>query len=113
MALLRLFLASLFSLWLGAGCATAPDPARQLPQRRPKLYRTQAGDTVVLQWESEAGARYSVVYATDLGHSAVWRFLPGFEDFTGTGGTQTISFTAPVPGRTYYRLWPGGIPGPP
>ena len=55
----------LAAIFMSTGCTTVlptkEEPAEPLVQRRPKLYRTQAGDQVTLQWESTAGIFYSVV----------------------------------------------------
>lgn len=74
------------------------------PQKKAKLFRTQSGDEVTLQWDSVVGTRYSVVYTPDLNRASKWRILPGFEVVEGTGRPIIIEFRAPAPDRLYYRL---------
>lgn len=74
------------------------------PEKRPKLFRTQVGDQVTLQWDSEPGMVYGVVYSTNISDNRSWQFLPGYDRILGNGGSQTVTFTAPVSGKAYYRL---------
>ena len=107
----RLMLAAgMAALTLVCACATS-NPVRSdasapsdAPEKRPKLFRTQAGNEVTLQWQSEPGVIYGVIYSTNLNDSRGWRVLPGFDRIPGNGGMQKVTFTAPVPGKAYYRL---------
>ncbi len=94
--------------FLACGCSTTPSTTDLLPTKRPTLYRTQAGDQVTLQWESEVGARYAVIYTPDREDPNLWRVLPAFSDLAGSGGAQVITFKAPQSGRLYYRISPVG-----
>ncbi len=69
-----------------------------------KLIRTQSGDRVTLQWESQTGVYYSVVYTTSLSERRPWRQMPEYTNLPGTGSTMTVVFTSPEPGTLYYRL---------
>lgn len=101
MGALFLLSAGLFS----SGCASpAATRAAEATQQRVKLIRTQAGDRVTLQWESEPNLFYSVVYTTSLAERRPWQQMPQYTNLPGTGGTMTVVFTSPEPGSLYYRL---------
>lgn len=90
-----------------AGCSTPffdRDSPSPVPQRKAKLFRTQSGDEVTLQWDSVAGDLYGVVYTPDLNKASKWKALPGYESVVGTGQPIIIKFRAPAPNRLYYRL---------
>lgn len=72
--------------FFACGCATAPSTKELLPTKRPTLYRTQAGNQVTLQWDSDAGTRYAVIYTPDREDPSLWRVLPGYEGIAGRGG---------------------------
>lgn len=88
------------------GCASpdAATRAAEATQQRVKLIRTQSGDRVTLQWESQTGVYYSVVYTTSLSERRPWRQMPEYTNLPGTGSTMTVVFTSPEPGTLYYRL---------
>ena len=90
-----------------AGCsALHVEHGRSTPvaQKKAKLFRTQSGDEVTLQWDSMAGTVYSVVYTPDLNKVSKWKTLPGYESVVGTGQPVIVKFRAPAPSRLYYRL---------
>lgn len=111
----RCALAALLAACLlgSAGCATTSAPGDDVasaPRNRVKFMRTQVGDRVTLQWESNEKTSYSVVYTTSLLERRPWKPLPEFTDLPGTGSTMTIVFTSPEPGTLYYRLTEKPLP---
>ena len=93
----------ILSVLLLAGCASTSKPIAA-PQKRAKLIRTQAGDQVTLQWDSDATVKYQVIRSRTLDRTQKWTPVSGFEQVMGNGSTITIRFSAPEPGRLYYRL---------
>jgi hypothetical protein len=87
-----------------SGCATSGPATGSDRETRAKLFRTQVGDEVTLQWQSQPGIVYGVIYSTDIKDNRNWHLLPGFDRIVGNGGSQRITFTAPVAGKAYYRL---------
>lgn len=78
-----------------------------LPSKDRALMIAQSGDQVTLQWNSEKGKCYTLLY-TDEQYSeqaqgcAVWSVLPGYERMPGTGRQETRVFkTDPTRPRRY------------
>lgn len=92
------------SAMFSVGCATTSTDSTAKPTTRTKLIRTQAGDQVTLQWDSDPGVEYSVIYSRTLGKAQKWQRLPNYSDIPGNGTTTIVRFTAPESGRLYYRL---------
>lgn len=85
------------------GCATSSSSPDL--QRRAKFIRTQTEDQVTLQWESQSGHAYTVLYTTDMSQPGGWRTVPGYEIYQAHGPMTLIKFRAPVQGvRIYYRI---------
>ena len=89
------------SLMLATGCATVS--VEEEPSRT-TLITARAGTEVTLQWESEEGVTYTVMYADKMSGSAKWAPVPGLESIRGTGGTLTHKDTVPEHIQRYYRL---------
>ena len=101
---IRLAIGAALLAFLVTGCTTSTVPAANSRETRAKLFRTQVGNEVTLQWQSQPGVVYGVIYTTDIKDNRNWRLLPGFDRVVGNGGSQRITFTAPVAGKAYYRL---------
>lgn len=78
-----------------------------LPSSGRALIIAQSGDTTTLQWKSERGFYYTLMY-TDSQYDespqgrAVWQPLPGYIRMPGTGRMETVTFkTDPVRPRRY------------
>ena len=78
-----------------------------LPSSQRALMIAQSGDMVTLQWKSERGLYYTLMY-TDAQYDespqgrAVWQPLPGYTRMPGTGRTETATFkTDPTRPRRY------------
>ena len=102
--LYQLFVTSAFCMLFSIGCMTTSPVSESKVTKRTKLIRTQAGDQVTLQWDTELGVTYSVIYSKTLKKVPKWKRLPNYSDIPGNGNTTTIRFTAPEAGRIYYRL---------
>ena len=93
---------------LGILAALAGEPmANGLPSSRRALIITQAGDVTNLQWLTERGLYYTLMY-TDSQYNvgsqgrARWQPLPGYIRRPGTGRQETASFqTNPIRPRRY------------
>ena len=72
--------------------------------KRTKMFRTQVEDQVTLQWNSEPRVMYGVIYTLKPTNSESWKGLPGFESIQGTGNEIQVTFSAPLPGKVYYRV---------
>lgn len=89
---------------LAMGAARADAPKRALQPIETTLIITRVDDVATLQWDSDARAYYTVLYATRRDAKAHWQPLPGCVRIRGTGERITITDKIP-PGETrYYRL---------
>ena len=83
-----------------AGCTTVPDPDE--PEVA-TLVTARAGDDVTLQWKTEPGMVYSVVYTEKLS-GGTWDTVSGIERVEGTGGIVQFKDRVPAGVPRYYRL---------
>lgn len=90
---------------LVAGCASTggSGAAAGVPVSRAKIVKTQSGQTVTLEWPTEPGERYTIVYSPDLEDMTQWKILPGYNGILATGERTRCTFQAPAPGRIHYR----------
>ena len=95
----------LMAICLAAGCAS-PESAAPPTQRRPRFVRTQSGNQVTLQWDSQPGQTYTVLYATELKRrGTAWQPVPGYETYLAHDRTTRLIFTDPAPGsKANYRI---------
>lgn len=89
------------ALIMAAGCVS------QQVSKQPKetvLIVAGAGDVVTLQWKTEPGSTYTVLYTDKLGGVPDWNVLPNGQNLLGTGQMITMQDGAPDARRRYYRL---------
>ena len=93
-----------FVCWalLTAGCVTVVEEME--PLATAKLVVSRAGNEATLQFASERGVTYQILYAGSRDPRTAWQKLPGAERVQGTG--SLIEFKDRIPYRTprYYRL---------
>ena len=89
-------------LCLLAGCVTAVEEVAPLAKAR--LVVSRAGDEATLQFASERGVTYQILYSSSRDPRTPWKELVGAERVQGTG--QLIQYTDRIPygAPRYYRL---------
>jgi hypothetical protein len=89
-------------LFMLTGCVTVVEEVEPLAKAR--LVVSRAGEQATLQFASERGVIYEVLYASSRDAGTTWKKLPGAERVLGTG--QLIQFKDRIPygAPRYYRL---------
>lgn len=96
----------LLSVFAGVltGCVTEVVPLRDQALSETTLTVTRAGNTTQLQWETDPGFLYTVMYARSRSANASWRALPQAVRIRGTGKTVSIKTETPAHLKRHYRL---------
>ncbi len=114
MKLLQLLLVLILSapILFGGGCVT-----REIVEKKPRdevtLMVGRAGEDVTIQWKSQIGRTYTVLYSERMGGGSQWKPLPGATNIAGTGDMITIRDEVPNTMQRYYRLHVGRLAGTP
>jgi hypothetical protein len=84
----------LASLALAAAVRAGEDSSKPswLPSSKRALIVVQSGDEVTLQWKSEKGYAYTIMYTDKPQGDARWEPLPGYVNMAGTGKQETLQF---------------------
>lgn len=64
----------------------------------------QSGGESTLQWKTEPGVLYTLMYATDRRPGAEWKAHPQYTRIVGDGQTITAKDRVPPGAQRYYRL---------
>ena len=97
------------ALALFAGCVTR-EVIEIKPREEVTLMMARSGESVTLQWRSEIGRNYTVLYSERMGGGGQWKPLPGATDVQGTGALITLTDDVPSTMQRYYRLHIGNLP---
>ena len=90
-------------LMLGSvGCVTSVE--RREPAVETVLLVSKSENTATLQWESDAGAMYTVLQSSSRSAKTPWVPLPGYTRIRGTGQAITINDQFPRGQTRFYRL---------
>lgn len=87
-----------------ASCTTTREIVEEEGRRETTLFVTQAGDTVTMQWKSEPGIQYTILFAENRGSQARWQPLAGAIRIPGTGSEIQWTDTVPRGAQRFYRL---------
>ena len=84
------------------GCVTVVEEVKPLASAR--LVVSRAGSDATLQFSSEVGITYQILYAASRKPGSTWQPLPGADRVKGNG--QLIEYRDTIPYSTprYYRL---------
>ncbi len=79
-----------------------------LPSAKRALIVAQSGDEVTLQWKTEKGFLYTILFTDKPEGEARWAPLPGYVNMAGSGMQETVKFKVdPVrPRRFNLRVAP-------
>lgn len=95
----RLFLGLTLTFGL-AGCVTTTEPVE--PLEKSQLLVSRAGREAVLQFDSEIGTTYQILYASD--RKSPWRILPAGQHIVGNGAQIRLVDEVPIRENRRYRL---------
>ncbi len=101
-ATLRTLLAGLVLFPLLVGCVT--EVIEPKPLARATLVVTKSENVATLQWQTQRGVTYAVMYSLGGGASNRWRPLPSAGQIRGDGGMAKLTDTAPPGEDRLYRL---------
>lgn len=100
-AILRTLLLGVMLLaW--SGCVTYEEE-RVTPPHQTTLTVARSGDSVSIQFPTEKGVSYTVLYTTNL-TSGQWIPLPNGQNLMGTGELIALEDRVPDGTQRYYRL---------
>jgi len=85
-----------------AGCVRVED--RREPFSKTRMVITRDTKGVKLQWNSDQGQRYAILYKDPGTPGARWRPLPGYDQVIGTGGVMTVKDPSPSTPNRDYRI---------
>jgi hypothetical protein len=91
---------------LAAGCVMQASRPRMDPSKvvDTTLMVARAGSEATLQWDTEPGTLYTVMYAPDRRAGVQWKPLPGAVRLEGHGQTIRLTDSVPVGINRHYRL---------
>lgn len=95
-----LLLLTLLVTW--SGCVTYEEK-RITPVHQTTLTVARSGDAVSIQFPTEKGTLYTVLYTTNL-TSGQWIPMPNGQNLVGTGGLISLEDRVPNGTQRYYRL---------
>ncbi len=84
------------------GCVTSVE--RREPAAETVLMVSKSEDAATLQWASDAGTMYTVLYSRSRSAKTPWEPLPGYTRIRGTGQTITIKDQFPRGQSRFYRV---------
>jgi pectin methylesterase-like acyl-CoA thioesterase len=87
---------------LFTGCVTYEEE-RLASGRQTTLTVARAGDTVAIQFPTDKGYSYTVLYTASL-NSGAWQPLPNGSNIQGTGDIVSLEDHVPNGSQRYYRL---------
>lgn len=85
-----------------AGCVTVVEELE--PLAKAKLVVSRAGGEATLQFATERGVTYQILYAANRDPGTTWQKLPGAEKVRGTGQLVQFKDRIPYGSPRYYRL---------
>lgn len=85
-----------------AGCVTETQPVKPLAETA--LVVSRAGDRATLEFDTEPGLIYQVLYAAQRRAGTQWMVLPGAENIVGTGMRMQMIDRVPYGQDRYYRI---------
>ncbi len=74
------------------------------PAAETTLFVTRSSDKVSLQWQSQPGAFYTVIFADTLGAGARWQPLPQASRLRGTGQLMQVQDQPPLRRQRFYDI---------
>lgn len=94
--------ASVAVLLLLTGCVTQVEEVE--PLARTRLIVTRAGGVATLQWQSEIGMTYTLMYADSRKPGTAWRGVPGVHAVPGNGDLMKYEDKLPYGRDRHYRI---------